>query len=180
MFSSIFLCFNLSTNLKLTMALCLVSDFNMFPRSCSSSSGAKSLLSGAWFPEVVINPLENLLAPDFQSPLNLFNMNSNFVMSDVILEISNVVPKIPLESIDLKEIMDFSDSQFDPFKSKSLLKKQKLDVVGVGKKQKKFNDNMRKFQVEWATKLPWVKGLVNEGGFIQSVKCKVCSLIEIS
>jgi hypothetical protein len=101
-------------------------------------------------------------------------------MSDVILEISNVVPKIPLESIDLKEIMDFSDSQFDPFKSKSLLKKQKLDVVGVGKKQKKFNDNMRKFQVEWATKLPWVKGLVNEGGFIQSVKCKVCSLIEIS
>jgi hypothetical protein len=28
--------------------------------------------------------------------------------------------------------------------------------------------------------LPWVKGLVNEGGFIQSVKCKVCSLIEIS
>jgi hypothetical protein len=55
-------------------------------------------------------------------------------MLDVILEISNVIPKIPLESINLKEIMDFSDSQFDPFESKSLLKKQKLDVLGVGKK----------------------------------------------
>jgi hypothetical protein len=55
-------------------------------------------------------------------------------MLDVILKISIFIPKIPLESIDLKEIMDFSDSQFDPFESKSLLKKQKLDVLGVGKK----------------------------------------------
>ncbi len=63
----------------------------------------------------------------------MFNTSSNFVMLDVILEISNVMPKIPLESIDLKEIMDFSDSQFDPFESKSLLKKQKLYVLGVGR-----------------------------------------------
>lgn len=166
MSSSIFLYFNLSINFKITMALCLVNYFSMFPRSCSSSSGTKSPLSGAWSPESIINSLENLLAPDFQSPLDLFNMSSNFVMPDVILEISNVILKIPLESIDLKEIMDFLDSQFDPFESKSLLKKQKLDVVGVGKKQKKFIDNMRKFQVKWITKLPWVKGLVNEGGFI--------------
>jgi hypothetical protein len=48
----------------------------------------------------------------------------------------------------------------------------------LGKNKKKINNNTRKFQVEWATKLPWVKGLVNEKGFIQSVKCKVCSLIE--
>jgi hypothetical protein len=59
--------------------------------------------------------------------------------------------------------MDFSYSQFDPFESKALLKKQKLDVVGVGKKQKKSYDNIRKFQIQWATKLPWVKGLVNKG-----------------
>ncbi len=45
-------------------------------------------------------------------------------MPDVILEISNVIPKIPLDSIYLKEIMDFLDSQFDPFESNSLLKKQ--------------------------------------------------------
>jgi hypothetical protein len=81
-------------------------------------------LSGTWFLEYVINPLENLLALDFQSPLDLFNMSSNFVMPDVILEISNVIPKIPLDSIYLKEIMDFLDSQFDPFESNSLLKKQ--------------------------------------------------------
>jgi hypothetical protein len=59
--------------------------------------------------------------------------------------------------------MDFSYSQFDTFESKSLLKKQKLDVVGVGKKQKKSYDNIKTFQIQWATKLPWVKGLVNEG-----------------
>jgi len=53
-------------------------------------------------------------------------------MPNVILEIFDVIPKIPLKSIDLKEIMDFSDSQFDPFESKSLLKR--LNVVGVGKK----------------------------------------------
>lgn len=77
--------------------------------------------------------LKTFLHQIFKSPLDLFNTSSNFVMLDVILEISNVMPKIPLESIDLKEIMDFSDSQFDPFESKSLLKKQKLYVLGVGR-----------------------------------------------
>ncbi len=145
------------------MPLCLVSDFSMFPKSFSSSSGLKSPMSGAQSLEFIINPLKNLLAPYFQSPPDLFNTSSNFIMFDVILEISDVILKIPLESIDFKKIMDFSYSQFDPFEFKSLLKKQKLDVVGVGEKQKKSYDNIRKFQIEWATKLPWVKGLVNKG-----------------
>jgi hypothetical protein len=58
-------------------------------------------------------------------------------------------------------------------------KKQKFGVDGIGKKShKKSYDNNRKFQAKWATKLPWAKGLVVDGGIIQIVRCKICSLIE--
>jgi hypothetical protein len=38
-------------------------------------------------------------------------------------------------------------------------------------------DNSKKFQAEWAKKLPWVEGLMATGGIIQTTKCKVYSLI---
>jgi hypothetical protein len=60
-------------------------------------------------------------------------MISSFVMHAVILKISNVILEIPLKSIDHEEIVDLLNSQFDPSESKSPLKKQKLDVIGVGK-----------------------------------------------
>jgi hypothetical protein len=63
-------------------------------------------------------------------------MISSFVMHVVIPKISNVILEIPLESIDHEEIVDLLDSQSDPSESKSPLKKQKPNVVGVGKKQK--------------------------------------------
>lgn len=100
MSTSIYLYFNLSINPKLTMPLCLVSDSSMFPKSINSYSGPKSPMSGAWSLEFIINPFENLLALDFQSPLDLFNTSSNFIKFDVILEISEVILEIPLESID--------------------------------------------------------------------------------
>jgi hypothetical protein len=52
-------------------------------------------------------------------------------------------------------------------------------VDGIGKKpRKKSYDNSRIFQIEWATKLPWAKGLMVVGGIIEIVRCKICSLIE--
>jgi len=53
-------------------------------------------------------------------------------------------------------------------------KKQKKE----GKIQKKSYDNIHKFQIEWVTRRPWPKGLVSKGGFINVMKCKMCSLIE--
>lgn len=49
---------------------------------------------------------------------------------------------------------------------------------GIWKKQKKSYDSTKKFQVEWASKLPWVKGILVEGGFIHTMRCKVYTLIE--
>jgi hypothetical protein len=47
-----------------------------------------------------------------------------------------------------------------------------------GKIQKKSYDNIHKFQTEWVTRRPWAKDLVSKGGFINVMKCKMCSLIE--
>jgi hypothetical protein len=47
-----------------------------------------------------------------------------------------------------------------------------------GRVFKKSYDNICKFQIEWAIRMPWAKGLVFKGGFINVVKCRVCSLIE--
>ncbi len=56
------------------------------------------------------------------------------------------------------------------------MNKQKNEVDG--NKLKKSHDRTWKFEIEWATKLPWVEDLVAKGGFIHTMKCKVCSLIE--
>jgi len=37
------------------------------------------------------------------------------------------------------------------------------------KKFKNYDDNSRKLQTKWATKLPWAKGQVSDGGFIHEV-----------
>jgi hypothetical protein len=48
---------------------------------------------------------------------------------------------------------------------------------GWGKIKKSY-DNTWKFQIEWATRLPWVEGFVLDGLFIRNVRCKVCSSVE--
>jgi hypothetical protein len=45
-------------------------------------------------------------------------------------------------------------------------------------KLRKSHDRTWKFKIEWATKLPSVEDLVAKGGFIHTMKCKVCSFIE--
>ncbi len=50
--------------------------------------------------------------------------------------------------------------------------------MALGRSLAKNHDNSRNLQAEWATKLPWAKGLVVAGGIIQIVRCKICSLIE--
>ncbi len=47
----------------------------------------------------------------------------------------------------------------------------------MGKNQKSY-DRTWKFQIEWATRSPWVEAFVSNGLFIHKVGCKVCSLIE--
>ncbi len=39
-------------------------------------------------------------------------------------------------------------------------------------------DNTQKFQIEWATKVPWVEGIACKDGMINLVKCRVYFLIE--
>jgi hypothetical protein len=60
--------------------------------------------------------------------------------------------------------------------SNQVLKKQKL--VFDGKKFKNSYDATCKFQIEWGSKLPWAKGIVLEGGFIHTLRCRVGLLIE--
>jgi hypothetical protein len=45
-------------------------------------------------------------------------------------------------------------------------------------KIKKSYDSTWKFQIEWATRLPWVEAFVSDGFFFCNVGCKMCSLIE--
>jgi hypothetical protein len=44
-------------------------------------------------------------------------------------------------------------------------------------KLKKSYDCIWKFQLEWATKLPWVEGVLATDGVFHNVRCKVCSTI---
>jgi hypothetical protein len=57
--------------------------------------------------------------------------------------------------------------------SNQVLKKQKLAFDG--KKPMNSYDVIWKFQIEWASKLLWVEGIVLEGGFIHIVRCRVGS-----
>jgi hypothetical protein len=45
-------------------------------------------------------------------------------------------------------------------------------------KLKNLYDHTWKFQFEWATKLPWVEGVLANDGKLHMVKCKVCSTID--
>jgi hypothetical protein len=81
MSSIIFQYFNYSTNPKLTMPLCLMSNSTMFPTSYNLFSGLKSPLNGTWLPKFVINPLENMDAKEMENllvNLNALDMQ-NFV-----------------------------------------------------------------------------------------------------
>lgn len=97
-------------------------------------------------------------------------------MSNVIPNIFDVILEIPFKSIDPKNIVDLSNSQSKLFQFELPLKKQ--DVIRVEKKFKKYYDSTKKFQAKWIANLPWAKGLMNERGFIQNVKCIVCSSIK--
>jgi hypothetical protein len=67
-----------------------------------------------------------------------------------------------------------SGSKFDVANDPPI-KKQKCSK---GKQQKKSYHNTKKFQTEWATKVPWAEGVVSKDGMINLVKCKVYFLIE--
>jgi hypothetical protein len=66
--------------------------------------------------------------------------------------------------------IELFDSKVNPASNK-----QKTDVK---KPQIFFNDNTRKFQTEWATRLPWAEGLMLDGSFIHTMRCRVCFLIK--
>jgi hypothetical protein len=156
----------------------------MFPRLYNSfDSGPILPLAGTW-PESLesnVNLVGATKSPKLQNP------NSSFAILEVLLKILNVIDvdhdEVFLEifdstTIDLDEIVQISNSQFDP-QVHPPRKKQKLIVDGIGKKfYKKSYESSKKFQAKWVTKLPWAKGLVAASGIIQIVRCKVCSLVE--
>ncbi len=96
---------------------------------------AETTFEWTWSFEFIISPLEDFNALALKNAPNLQNLDSSFVMFDVILE-------IPLKSIDPKEIVELSNTQSNP-----PLNKQKPNVDGVGKKKKKSYNNINKFQV---------------------------------
>jgi hypothetical protein len=116
MFSSVFQYFNYSKNATLTMPLCLVSNFNMFPRSYNFfDSGPKLPLTKAWLesPKSNVNPIRATKSLEFQ------NVSSSFVILEVLpkifdaidIDLDEVLPEIPDSTvINLDEIVELSDS----------------------------------------------------------------------
>ncbi len=90
----------------------------------------------------------------------------NFDVPKVLQEFHH---EFPFKLIEVKEIVELSNSQANPS-----LKKQKIGSSDQRKKQKKTYENTRKFQTKWnVAKLPWAKGVMVKGGFIHVVKCRV-------
>jgi hypothetical protein len=79
-----------------------------------------------------------------------------------------------LDVISNNNVVELSDFQSDDPTFIPPCKKQKNE----GKSKKNSCDNTCKFQIEWAIHMPWARGLVFKGGFINVVKCIMCSLIE--
>ena len=63
-----------------------------------------------------------------------------------------------------------SDGDFD----------EDIDSIAPKKKPRKNYDLTRKFQLEWACKLPWAEGILTNNGRLHMVKCTVCSTMEKS
>jgi hypothetical protein len=57
---------------------------------------------------------------------------------------------------------------------------ENLDTQTPKKKPRKNYDLTRKFQLEWACKLPWAEGILTNNGRLHMVKCTVCSTMEKS
>jgi len=122
-----------------------------------------------------VNPIGATTSPKLQNP------SFSFATPEVLLEIPNVIDVHPDEilfeipnstTIDLDDIVELSNSLFDP-QAKPPRKKHKFGVDGIGKKpHKKSYDSNKKFQAKWAAKL------MATSGIIRIVRCKVCSFIE--
>ena len=72
---------------------------------------------------------------------------------------------------DLQEVsVPDSDDEYD----------EDIESLATKKKPKKNYDLTRKFQLEWACKLPWAEGILTNNGRLHMVKCTVCSTMEKS
>ncbi len=120
------------------MPLCLVFNFDMFPRSYSFfDSGPKLPLVGAWLESSKsnVNPI------GITKSLELQNPSFSFAICEVLPKIPNVIdvdpneipPKIPdFITLDLDEIVELSNSQFD-LQINPLGKNMSLVWVALGK-----------------------------------------------
>jgi hypothetical protein len=101
------------------MPLCIVFNFDMFPRSYSFfNSGPKSPLVGAWRESSKSNV--NLIG--ITKSLELQNPSFSFAICEVLPKIPNLIDVDPNEIppkildfiiLDLDEILEVSNSQFD-------------------------------------------------------------------
>lgn len=81
------------------------------------------------------------------------------------------------DNSNLKEIPAGSEEEDDevdsPPRKKGATVRGKADSA-KSKSQQRY-DLHRKFQTEWAAKLPWAGGILATDGLLHMVKCKVCS-----
>lgn len=91
-----------------------------------------------------------------------------------------VLPESSEDNDRLKEVPNATEVEFDeadsPPKKKGATAKMKAET-GKSKAQQRY-DRHRKFQFEWAAKLPWAEGILSSDGVLHMVKCKVCSAFD--
>ncbi len=165
----------------------------MYLPTFTSSCGPNSPLEWAWSPLDFDDSSFHITAiPTSVACLSL-PLNPNAPLSFVVFAIPSNVPSSSiapsnvtilglddsfvdpnLQDYQLHDVVPFnvyhlSVSKFD-VTNDPLSKKQKCSE---GKSWKKSYDSTRKFQTEWATKVPWAEGVVSKNGMINLVKSKM-------
>jgi hypothetical protein len=82
---------------------------------------------------------------------------------------SNIHVESPMSLNKFVDLSDFPDTKLN------------LDLLyqcPPFEKFKKYYDRMCKFQLEWATKLPWVEGVLPTYDILHNVQCRVCHNID--
>jgi hypothetical protein len=159
----------------------------MYPPTFTTSCGPKSPLEWAWSPlDSNDSSLHITTIPIYVTCLNL-PLNHNAPLSFgvfaipfnvIILRLDDSFVDLILQNYQVHDVVSFNVyhlymSKFDVTNDPPN-RKQKCSE---GKSWKKSDDNTKKFQIEWAAKVPWAEGAVSTDCTINLMKCKVCSLI---
>ncbi len=117
--------FNSSRNLNLTMPLCCISNFIMFPRSCNFFNGKKYLRLKLSFSPQVYNQFGKS-----NQAIGVQDLNCNFVILEIFLEIRTIV-------MDFEKIVELLESQLNP-KSKTQRRNKNLMWMAMCRRAKHY------------------------------------------